>query len=357
MTDEHIKDETIQTKEADVNNTDPQNQIEEMKASDTSDVSDVPTVETQTYTLEDFVESGAGSQDFFAGLGQGDALDAEIVDYPAFDFAVAPVIKLKDGTEFHFKIPDLDSERRADNLRKTLIITSPAKVNGFNPTQETTDYATADVRYFLDNLVSFKGLKLNRTDADDMLSVLQDAKKVVRNERGRDNKVRAITAAMLVPVKHARAAAGRIFGGKIEVEKPDTDADRIIVLNEVRFVTVKQEFGVEQNDDGSFSLPTNVVRYIFREPSTRDLSFWQTKCFLGYKIPIKGGGSREERFFNTDKTVELFDMLIERIEGGALTGVPVDVRNTEHLKNIPVGVKRTAVTLAMGEVSGDVGNS
>lgn len=301
-----------------------------------------PSDASDTLIVDD--SGDAEPQDFFAGL-DGDAeidpLFDDANELPDFDFAEPPVVKLKDGSEFYFKIPDLQSEKRADQLRKTLIITSPAKVNGFNPTNETTDYATADVRYFIDNLVKFKGFALNAGGNPDEFI---DAKTVVRTEKGTDGKTRTITAAHLVPVKHQRAAAARIYGGRIEVEKPDKDDKRVRVLNETRFVTVKQEFGVEQNDDGTFTRPTNVVRYVFREPTSKELTFWQTKCFLGYKIPIKGGGSREERYFNTEQVVKLFDLLI------------FEVRGASNVKDIPEGVKRTAVTIAMGEVSGDVGN-
>jgi len=309
-----------------------------------------------TETLSDASDEPE-TQDFFAGL-DGD-IDVEEDDFdpanlPPVDFATPPHVVLKDGTEFDFKIPDLASERRGDNLRKTLILTSPARVNGFNPTQETTDYATADWRYFVDNLEKVRGFKLT---ADGDASATLNARDVVRTDTGKDGKPHQITVAQLIPVKHARAAVARMYGGKIEVEKPETDEARILVLNEVRYIVVKQEFGVEQNDDGTFSNPTNIGRYIFREPTSKELSFWQTKCFLGYKIPIKGGGAREERYFNTDKTVELFDKLIERVEGCVYNGAPVNVKDAADLLRIPAGVKRTAVTIAMGEVSGDVGKS
>lgn len=289
-------------------------------------------------------------KDFFANLGddeqESDPLFDDATELTDFDFAVPPVVTLKDGSEFYFKIPDLQSEARADQLRKTLIITSPAKVNGFNPTQETTDYATADVRYFLDNLIKFRmpDFALNAGDEPNQMI---EANTFIREEK-RGSKTVRITAAHLVPAKHQRAAAGRIYGGRLEVEKAKDAAKTVKVLNETRFITVKHEIGVEQNDDGTFSKPTSVIRYIFREPSAKELSFWQTKCFGGSKIPFKtdkGTGSREERSFITENVVKLFDQLIANVTGA---------KNTDQ---IPTGVKRNAVTLAMGEASGDVGNS
>lgn len=301
-------------------------------------------------------EPSDAPDDYFAGLDIDVPMSVEPVDpstLPPFDFAVPPHIVLKDGTEFTFKIPDLASERRADNLRKTLILTSPARVNGFNPTQETTDYATADWRYFLDNLESVKGFALEGGTVGEVIN----ARQVIRKDKEGSTEV-PVTVAHLIPAKHARAAVSRIYGGKIDIDKADTpEGDRVLVLNETRYIVVKQEFGVEQNDDGSFSDPTNITKYIFREPTAKELAFWQTKCFLGYKIPIKGGGAREERYFNTDKTVELFDKLIERIEGAVYNGAAINCKDAADLLRIPAGVKRTAITIAMGEVSGDVGKS
>lgn len=305
-----------------------------------------------TEPLDDDDEPKA--QNFFEGLEVSDdeddlEFDAK-TELPDYDFAQNPVIKLRDGTEAVFKIPDLNSEQRADDLRQTTSITSPHKINGQNPTQDFTDFVKADVRYFLDNVLELRNFKFNHDDAPANF----DARAEVRKEMVGSREV-SITYAHLVPIKHKRAFVGRLYGGKMEVEKPAEKADEVVALNAVRVVTIKQELGVEPMSNGRTTPPTHRIRYFFREPNAKESTAW-TQCWNGYKLPIKGGGTKSTSSFKTDKVVALFDKLIDRIEGASLNGEKLEVKNSNHLAGVPAGVKRNMLAMAMGEFTGDVGN-
>lgn len=302
-------------------------------------------------TVNDFDALFSGETE--AETHSGD--DAEMEDFdpaalPDFDFAVPPEITLRDGTGCVFKIPDLASEQRADALRTTTTIISPAKINGQNPQQDFTDHVKADIRYFLDNAVGLKHFVFNEGDAPADFDAR--AQVATQNVNGREIPV---TYAHLVPIKHKRAFVARLYGGKIEVEKPKDADQQLVALNSARTVTVRQDLGVESTKDGKTTKPTHIIRYRFREPQSGHLSKWQ-RCWNGFKVPIKGGGSKSESSFKTDAVAKLFDDLIESVSGAAWQGAPLEVKNTSHLAAIPVGVKRNMMAIAMGEFTGDVGN-
>jgi hypothetical protein len=280
-----------------------------------------------------------------------------------FPFDEPPVITLRDGTVHRFRLPTRDVEQRREDRMKSIIITSPARINGQNPRQSTTDYSKSEIGYYEDLIEEISGFALS--EGDDPDKPLQ-ANLVVDETYDENNKPLSITVGDMVPTKHKRAAAGRIYGGKIEVEKPgEADAEnavegeaekQVLVIRNQRFITVRHDLGSEQQDDGTMSKPTHTVKHVFREPQAKHLSQWETKCFNGFSINLKGGGTREERTFNLGAVEALYDSLIERVEGAALGGTPVDVRIPEHKAGIPLSIKKTAVALLMGEVMGDVGN-
>jgi hypothetical protein len=286
-----------------------------------------------------------------------------VKDSGLFPFDVAPVVTLKDNTVHKFRLPTREDEQRREDRMKSIIITSPARINGQNPKQSTTDYSKSEISYYEDLIEEITGIALD--EGGDPTKPLQ-ANMVVDEVLDTKGKPVPITIGEMVPTKHKRAAAARIYGGKIEVVKPDADAEenavegeapkQLLVIRSQRFITVRHDLGSEQQDDGTMSDPTHTVFYVFREPQAKQLSHWETKCFNGFTINLKGGGTREERTFNLTAVESLFDSLIERVEGASIGGQPIDVRIPEHKAAIPLSLKKTTVALMMGEVMGDVGN-
>lgn len=287
-----------------------------------------------------------------------------VKDNGLFPFDSPPTVTLKDGTVHRFRMPDRKAEQRREDRMKSIIITSPAKINGQNPRQSTTDYSRAEIGYYEDLIEEIQGFALN--EGDDPNAALQ-ANQVIDEAFDEEKKQNVpVTIGDIIPTQHKRAAAQRIFGGKIEVEKPDRDAAEnavegeapktLMTLRTERKYTVRHDFGVEQKDDGTFSDPTHQVYYVFNEPKAKHLSAWETKCFNGFTISLNTGGSREERTFNLDAVEKLFDSLIDEINGANLNGQPINVRDPKQKSQVPISLKKTTVALLMGEVTGDVGN-
>lgn len=288
-----------------------------------------------------------------------------VLDNGLYPFDREPFVELKDGTKFKFRLPTKEDEQRREDRMKTVITTLPGRINGQNPKQTTTDYSRSELGYFDDLIEEVTGFAL--VEGDDPATTLQ-ANLVVGNEYSDKLKRQAeVTVGDKVPTKHKRAAAARIYGGRIDVEKPDErDPDnevegdekpqQVLVIRSQRFITVLFKAGVEQQDDGTFSEPTHVVKYVFKEPQSRHLSAWETKCFNGQTINLNKGGTREERTFNLTAVENLFDSLIEKVEGASLDNAEIDVRIPEHKARIPLSQKKNTLALCMGEVMGDVGN-
>jgi len=280
-----------------------------------------------------------------------------------FPFDRPPVVTLKDGTIHSFRLPTREDEQKREDRMKSVIITSPARINGQNPKQSTTDYSKAEIGYYEDLIEEITGFVLS--EGDNPAEPIQ-ANKVIDERTDEKGKQVNVTVGDLVPTKHKRAAAARIYGGKIAVDKPDAvdkenavegeEPKAMLMIRAQRMITVKHDVGSEQQDDGTMSEPTARVLYVFREPQAKHLSQWETKCFNGFSYGLNGGGTREERTFNLKATEALFDSLIESVEGASLDGQPVDVRIPEHKARIPLSLKKTTVTLMMGEVMADVGN-
>lgn len=310
-----------------------------------SDAPEFDDVEAETTDYGEMFKDGSETDE------ETDDFDEfEETELPDFDFAEPVRIELKDGTACVFRIPDMGSEQRADSLRETTTITSPTKINGQHPTQDSTDHAKADIRYFLDNAERLENFAFNEGDEAQNFN----ARDVVRTEKHGSRTVN-VTYAHLVPIKHKRAFVARLYGGKVEVEKPKAKENEVVALNAVRSVTIKQELGVEQTKDGKLTKPKNRIRYFFKEPISNHLGKW-SRCWNGYKVAIKGGGSKSVSSFKTEAVCELFDLLIDNVTGAKFKGEKLDVKNSAHLAGIPSGVKRNMVAIAMQEFTGDVGN-
>lgn len=306
------------------------------------------------------------AQNYFENFGSDDYTETEqeIHEVTDFPFDEPRTIKLKNGTVHSFTIPTLNQEKRKEGIQRTIIITSPAIVNGQNPRQVKVDFSKSQIAYYQDVIKEVTGYAFD--EGDDPTAIL-DAQKIIREDpiEGTD-RFRKVKLASLIPVTHQRAAIGRLYGGKIEIVKPELKEGEkeIVVLNARRYIKVKQEFGIEQNDDGTFTDPENRLFYRFREAGSNDLSKWEVNCFAGHTLNNPKGGSKEERTYDVDACVRLFDSMIDDITGGTveevfqgeLTRVPIDVKNSEHLAKVPESIKTQLIAFVMNDVTTNSGN-
>lgn len=274
-----------------------------------------------------------------------------------FPFDKPRVITLRNGTVHEFVIPTLLQEKRRVGIQRTIINTSPAVVNGQNPRQILVDYSKSRLAYYQDTVSKIKGYRFGSEFPDPEQWL--DARKVIGQQSLPNGKEKPILLASKIPVKHQRAAAERLYGGKLEIVKPKLKEGEKVVhdLNTRVRIHVKQEFGIEQLDNGDFTAPDHVVHYFLNEPNSNHLSKWEMQCFSGQTLNNPKGGSTETRVYNIEECAKLFDSMIDEITGGSVfDGDPVDVRNTTHLPLIPWAIKMDVISLVMNDQTTDSGN-
>lgn len=306
-------------------------------------------------------ETKTSGEDYFANMDFGETEDVfetdDNAELPLFNFMADPVITLRNGTKHFFIRPTDLHEKTKENLMKTLILTSAAKVNGQNPRKIKTDYSKALVKYYFDTIKSVLGY---RVDVDGDPTVMVDARAVVGEIEKDNGSKRPKLLCEMIPTSHQKAAAERIFGGKIDIVKPETkDGEKeVVVLNSRRRIHVTQEVGVESKDDGTLTKPTHVINYYFVEPNPKHLSKWEMTCIGGFSLNLPDGGSKEERVYLLGPCVELFDAMIDEITGAAVddNGTVCDIKNSEHLASVHKSIKKLIIAQVMNDQTNNAGN-
>lgn len=307
------------------------------------------------------------------------------VEYPLYPFDVPAVVKLPNGANHHFRQWDEVTEKNRENSQKTIVLTSPAVIHGENPRDAKTDYTKSLLKYYSMMIEGVSGVKGVEGFTPDQVI---PAKHIIEGSFRPDGKPTTVLDLIGAPIK--RAAAARLYGGKIEIERADeaedsdieTDAgdpfaDELSITDEVdkaenraeiyqltlnRSIVVRQELGIEQLRNGSITPPSHVIRYTFREADGDEFSMWELKAHRGFAVSRPKGGQRVEQFYNLDTINSLFDKLIERIDGASLGGMPIElppIRDDKHrqaiLTQVPLAIKKATVTQLFAELS-NLGN-
>lgn len=290
--------------------------------------------------------------------------------FPLFAFDQPQAVRLPNGSVHYFRKWDLVTEKRREDLLKTIVLTSPAIINGEQPRDVKTDFSRSMIGYYDLMIDSISGVKYNGNTLEDKL----EANKIIDESKGTRIKD-------LIGVAIKKAAAARLYSGRIEVikdaEEEDFDGDpfsaddltraveeaekkrEIYALSLDRNIRMKQEIGVEQiGNTGRTTKPTHLIEYDFNEPSGDEFSKWELKARRGYQLTLKKGGERAEMFYNLDTISHLFDSLINDIRGASINGSEIhlspdrdDAGRKGLLGAVPVAVKKLTVATLFNEMS------
>lgn len=303
-------------------------------------------------------------------------------EYPLFAFDIKPSITLQNGTTHFFKMWNEETEKKREDYLKTIVTVSPAVINGENPRDVKTDFTRSQLAYYKMMIEKISGVGFTQ-DGDP--SRIYDAFEVVPDsylEGHTDEKPMLARIIDLISSPMKKAAIARLYSGRIEVERNEDEQEDeeidydpfeiditkevekvekrqpLYVLNLERNVIIRQELGVEQLKSGVITEPTHVIRYHFREPDGDEFSKWELKGYRGYAISLSKGGEKSERYYNLDTVKRLFDSLIERIEGAALSGdhinLPTDRRDDRRkaiLAQVPLSIKKTMIATLFSELN------
>jgi len=273
--------------------------------------------------------------------------DLDGVSYPLFPFDAPVTVRLPNGTVHRFKMWSLAAEKRREDLLKSIVVTSPAQIHGENPLDVKTDFTKSLLAYYELMIDEFGGVQLDGVDQNGTFFKALDLVDGKVNRQGKPARY----VDMLSPAIR-KAAAARLYSGKIEVEKPEVEdegdvsdpfgsddefdmqkeiakqeqAQQVYSLSLERTIIVRQSLGIEQvGNTGRFTEPTHVIRYFANDPEAEDFSRWEMKGQKGYAVGLKGGGQRAETYYNLDTVSKLFDKLITKIEGASLYGQAIDI--------------------------------
>lgn len=300
--------------------------------------------------------------------------------YPLFPFDQPCEIKLRNGTIHRFKPWNEQAEKRREDLLKSVIVTSPAVINGENPRDVKTDFTKSMLAYYDMMIDEIGGLEMEYEGFKITSDQFIKADRLIgANGRGQ------IKLKDLLPVSVRKAAGSRLYTGKIEIEKPDVEDEEIdfdpfniddidisktieiaerkrsvYVLSMDRDIVARQELGIELLKNGQLTDPTHVMRYHFNEPDGSDFSTWEMKSARGFAINLQKGGMRAERFYNLNTIRSLFDKLIRSIEGASLDGKPVALPEDEKqreavLARVPLQIKKQTMVALFTEAE-NLGN-
>lgn len=320
-------------------------------------------------------------------LSNGDAEQASSLptfelegeSYPCFELDKPVTVKLLDGTIHQFKMWSEPVERQREDLLKSIVTTSPANVHGENPMDIKTDYTRSTLRYYALMIEAVGGIQL--PSGEQANGQLIPANKIIEGELLPNGQPARVIDLLRVATR--RAAASRLYGGKIEVEKPKEDDEptdydpfnvdslditaeiaksesrqQIQMLSLSRIIPIRQELGVEQLPNGQFTKPTHVVRYLFTDPDDDDFSKWELKAQQGFAIPLRKGGTRAETFYSLETIHQLFNKLITKIEGATIGGRVIELpsdRNDEMrkalLSKVPPLIKKNTIVQLFREAN------
>lgn len=265
--------------------------------------------------------------------------------FPLFPFDEPQQITLLNGTIHQFKPWSIPVERKRETALKSIVTTSPAVFNGENPVNVKTDFTRSSLLYYELMIDRIGGVSLDGVDQN---GSFLDAHQVVEGQVRRDGKPARILD--LVAPSIRKQAASRLYGGRYEVEKPDLEDEApeynpyededegllksiekqekrqtVYALSLDRTIVVRQDIGIEQLANGSYTDPTHRIRYHFNDPDDKDFSKWELKAQEGFLLNRKDGGTTGESYYNLGTLASLFDKLINKVQGASLHGAPIEL--------------------------------
>ena len=129
-------------------------------------------------------------------------------EYPLFPFDEPQIITLQNGTTHYFRLWDSVTEKKKEDLMKTVVITSPAIINNEQPRDTKTDYTKGLLHYYDMMIERVSGVALNGESPDTVFDVNQETDIPLGEGKAR------IKDLISVPIR--KAAAARLYSGKVE---------------------------------------------------------------------------------------------------------------------------------------------
>ena len=233
------------------------------------------------------------------------------------------------------------AEEDARERMMPLIISDAGKIDGAEASSMSLDDETANVRMYDKIAVSVNGYALERgqkpsTEDIDVNTVIGDDK----------------TVKDLIPPSHKSAVVNGLYPASYEVDFGDEEF--YFALGGGREWKIRQEIGGRfKREDGTLSPPDYIIYYIFREPTQEERKKFRSQAISALTLRTTSG-TKDRRSTNLKVVNDLFDALIQTIEGASIEGGPIDTRDKKQLAKIPATFKKGSLIRLMNFLEADL---
>lgn len=241
------------------------------------------------------------------------------------------------GTHVLRKPTQKEEEDRERGL--ALLTKDAGRIEGSEASSMSLDDEPSNVALYDKIVMSISGygLKAGEKASDE---VSPDV--VVETDKG------SKTLRELIPASHKSTVINGLFPSQYDVDLPNEE-EFVFVLGGARTWRIKQQIGGQEKlEDGTLSPPDFIVYYTMREPKESERKLFRKDSVVSNTLRnIKTQEIVERRSTNLGVMVELFDALIENVEGATVGGKEIKTNDKTHLSLIPAAFKKGVVIRLM----------
>jgi hypothetical protein len=236
------------------------------------------------------------------------------------------------------------AEEEARERMMPLIISDAGKVDGSEASSMSLDDEPANVRLYDKIAQSVNGYALepgqkpsaDEVSVDTMISV-----------NGEEKSVKD-----LIPPSHKSAVINGLYPASYEVDFGGEEF--YFALGGGREWKIRQEIGGKfKREDGTLSPADYTVFYIFREPTQEERKKFRSSAISAVTLRTTSG-NKDRRSTNLKVVSDLFDALIQTIDGATIDGATIDARDKKQLEKIPATFKKGAIIRLMNFLEADL---
>ncbi len=236
------------------------------------------------------------------------------------------------------------AEEEARERMMPLIISDAGKIDGAEASSMSLDDEPANVRLYDKIALTVNGYALERGSKPTGEDVSVDTELTVDGEA---KKVKD-----LIPPSHKSAVVTGLYPASYEVDFGDEEF--YFALGGGREWKVRQEIGGKfKREDGTLAPADYEIYYIFREPTQEERKKFRNNAISALTLKTTSG-NKDRRSTNLKVVNDLFDALIQTIEGAEIGGNTIDVRDKKSLSLIPATFKKGALIRLMNFLEADL---
>lgn len=256
---------------------------------------------------------------------------------------ILPSAEKKHEVLHTLKRPSFVDEEARERMMP-LIISDAGKIDGAEASSMSLDDEPANVRLYDKIATSVKGYALERGQkpSDEEIDV-----NTVLTVNGEEKKVLD-----LIPPSHKSAVINGLYPSNYEVDFGDEEF--YFALGGGREWKVRQEIGGRyKREDGTLAPPNFTIYYVLRDPTQEERKKFRSNAISAVTLRTTSG-NKDRRSTNLKIINDLFDSMIQAIDGATINDDVVDVRDKKQLEQIPATFKKGVLIRLMNFLEADL---